>query len=103
MGDSESLDWGPVTPEGYDGQKREALQILNMKLVGEANRRRAVRFVTARVVHFSKHLPENSSQRLRFDLRGQLIGTRALNGMRQAILDEASKHGIVVTVEFLTN
>ena len=97
------LDWGTATPEGYDDANREALHILNVNFIGEANRNRVVKFACARVLHFHRHLPKGSSQRVRFDLRGQLVSNRNLELARQAITHEASRHGIQVSVEFLTN
>lgn len=96
-------EWGNITPEGYDDAIREALHVLNVNFIGEANRNRVVKFTCARVVHFHKHLPEGSSQRVRFDLRGQAVTSKNLDLARQSILQEASKHGIRVFVEFLTN
>jgi hypothetical protein len=97
------LDWGTVTPEGYDGAKREALHVLNVNLIGEENRSRVVKFVVARVSHFGKHLPEGSSQRVILDLRGQGIGNKTLDLVRQAIQHKAEKRRVTASIEFLTN
>jgi hypothetical protein len=97
------LDWGTATPEGYDDANREALHILNVNFIGEENRNRVVKFVVARVLHFHRHLPKGSSQRVRFDLRGQLVSNKNLNLARQAIFHEAAKHTVNVSIEFLTN
>ncbi len=97
------LEWGVVTPKAYDKANKEALHVLNVNFIGEANRNRVVRFVCARVLHFNKHLPQDSSQRVRFDLRGQLIGNKNLKAARQAIVAAGAKTGIEVSVEFLTN
>ncbi|MCO8125243.1 hypothetical protein NHH03_26130 [Stieleria sp. TO1_6] len=97
------LDWGIVTPEAYDDVKKEALHVLNVHFIGEVNRNRVVKFACARVLHFHKHLPKGSSQKVRFDLRGQLVSNKNLELARQTIVEEAAKHGIQVSVEFLTN
>lgn len=97
------LDWGIATPEAYDDVNKEALHVLNVHFIGEANRNRVVNFACARVLHFHKHLPQGSSQRVRFDLRGQLVSNKNLEAARQTIVGEAAKRGIKVTVEFLTN
>ena len=97
------LDWGIATPEAYDDVNKEALHVLNVRFTGEVNRNRAVKFACARVLHFHKHLPKGSSQRVRFDLRGQLVSNKNLELARQTIVEEAAKHGIQVSVEFLTN
>lgn len=97
------LDWGPVTPEGYDDTKREALHVLNVNFIGAENRNRVLKFVVARMLHFHRHLPTGSSQRVRLDLRGQLVSNKNLELARQAISCEAAKHRIDVSVEFLTN
>jgi hypothetical protein len=99
----EELDWGPATPEGYNEATREALHVLNVNFIGEANRNRVMKFACARVVHFNRHLPLGSSQKVFFDLRGQLVSSKNLELARQTIVDEASKHEIRVSVEFLTN
>lgn len=98
-----NLDWGIATPEGYDDANREALHVLNVNFIGEANRNRVVKFACARVLHFHRHLPKGSSQRVRFDLRGQLVSNKNLELARQAIMQEAAEHGIQVSVEFVTN
>lgn len=97
------LDWGIATPEGFDDANKEALHVLNVNFIGEANRHRVLKFVCARVLHFHRHLPKGSSQRVRFDLRGQLVSNKNLELARQTIVREAAKHGIQVAVEFLTN
>lgn len=101
--DQSELDWGPATPEIYDQQNREALHVLNVNFIGEANRNRVAKFACARIRHFQNHLPEGSSQRVRFDLRGQLISNKNLEIIRQVIVQESAKLGIRVSVEFLTN
>ena len=97
------LDWGVVTPEAYDDVTKEALHVLNVLFVGEMNRTRAIKFTSARVLHFHRHLPQGSSQRVRFDLRGQLISNKNLEMARQTIVEQAQQKGIPVSVEFLTN
>jgi len=97
------FDIGAATPEGYDEVNREALHILNVNFIGEENRSRVLKFVIARILRFQRHLPEGSSQRIRFDLRGQVVGNKYLENTRQAIFDEAARCRINVSVEFLTN
>lgn len=96
------LDWGVATPEGYDFAKKEALHVLNVKLIGDINRNRVIKFICARILYFARHLPSGSSQRVVFDLRGQRIGNKKFD-MRQTIIREVSKNGIPVVVEFLGN
>lgn len=98
-----NLDWGVATPEAYDDIRKEALHVLNVHFIGEVNRNRVVKFTCARVLHFHEHLPKGSSQRVRFDLRGQLVSGKNLELARQTIVQEAAKFGIQVSVEFLTN
>src|ERR1700722_14528552 len=94
------LDWGPATPEGYNDANHEALHVLNVNFVGEENRNRVLRFVLARILHFARHLPKGSSQRVRFDFRGQFASHKNLAHVRGAISQFAAKHGINVSVEF---
>jgi len=98
-----NLYFGVATPEGYDEERVEALHVLNVNFVGEANRSRVVKFTCARVLHFDRHLPRGSSQRIRFDLRGQLVSNRVLELVRQSITQLAFEHGVKVSVEFLTS
>jgi len=65
------LDWGIATPEGYNEANREALHVLNVNLIGDVNRSRVLKFACARVLHFDRHLPKGSSQRITFDIRGR--------------------------------
>lgn len=97
------LDWGIATPEGYDDLNQEALHILNVNFIGEENRNRVVRFVIGRMLYFHRHLPAGSSQRIRFDLRGQLVSNKNLTFARQAISQAAAQHSIKVSIEFLTH
>lgn len=97
------LDFGIATPDAYDDVNKESLHVLNVHFIGEVNRSRVLKFACARVLHFNKHLPKGSSQRVRFDLRGQLVSNKNLELARQTIVQEAAKHGIQVSVEFLTN
>jgi len=73
-----------------------------VNFVGEAHRSRVLKFVCARIVHFHKHLPKGSSQRVRFDLRGQWVSTKNLEQARHALVQESAKHGVHVEVDFLT-
>ena len=99
----EHLNWGMATPEAYNNVTKEALHVLNVHFIGDLNRTRVVKFVCARVFHFHRHLPEGSSQRVVFDLRGQLVSNRNLESARQTLVQEAADRGIQVSVEFLTN
>ena len=97
------LDWGIATPEAYDDANNEALHVLNVHFIGEANRNRVVKFACARVLHFHRHLPQGCSQRITFDLRGQFVSNKNLESARQRIVDESAEKSIEVSVQFLTN
>ncbi|PQO28977.1 hypothetical protein C5Y97_22465 [Blastopirellula marina] len=97
------LNWGMATPEAYDDVNKVALHVLNVFLSGDVNRNRVIKFTVARILHLNKHLPKGSSQRVRFDLRGQLVSDENLELARQAIVQAAGNHGIQASVEFLTN
>ena len=96
-------DWSTATPELYDEVDRVALHVLNVHFIGEENRNRVIKFAIARVLHFDRHLPKGSSQRIRFDLRGQQVSNKNLEPARQTILHEAAKYDVHVSVDFLTN
>ncbi len=100
---TEQLDWGPATPEMYDGTNRVACHVINANLVGDENTNRVLKFVCARILHFDSHLPDGSSQHVRFDLRGQMIGNKKLDSVRKAVVDESRGRGIQVAVDFLTS
>lgn len=97
------LTWGSATPEFYDPVAGEALHVLNVYFIGEPNRNRVLMFACARIRHFCKQLPPGTSQRIRFDLRGQRASNRVLAHARQTIADNAMRLGIPVSVEFITN
>ena len=97
------LEWGPATPEGYDDVRNEALHVLNVSFRDTMEMGRVVRFTCARVVHFHGHLPSGSSQRVVFDLRGQLVSNSARVAVHTRLVGESARRGIRVTVEFLTS
>jgi hypothetical protein len=101
--DGQDFDCGVATPEFYDDGSLEALHVLNVNVIGDANRNRVLRFVCARVLHFRRHLPPGASQRIRFDLRGQRLSDRRLQQIRRTIVDDSGSQGIRVEVEFMTN
>ena len=96
------LDCGTATPEAYDDESKEALHVFNVNLIGDANAGRVLAFVCARIQHFARHLPRDSSQRVIFDVRGQAPNRNKMNRMRQTIIDTAADQGISVSVGILS-
>ena len=99
----DDLDWGAATPELYSAEERQAMHVINANCIGESRRERVRRFVVGRLIYYSKHLPEETSQWVRFDIRGQAIGTNKLNEFRAEIVADAAKNGIEVGVDFLSS
>ncbi len=97
------VEFGPASPEGYDDVTNEALHVLNVSLRDTVEISRVLRFACARVVHFHRNLPSGSSQKVVFDLRGQLVSNAAREAIRTGLVGESARQGIRVTVEFLTN
>jgi len=96
------FDCGVATPEFFDAEKNSAMHVLNVKIVGEANRDRVLKFVCRRIRHFQRHLPKNCHQHLRFDFRGQLVSEKTLAMIKSNIENESIKRGVSSTVDFLT-
>ena len=73
------LDWGTATPEGYDDANREALHVLNVNFIGEANRNRVVKFACARVLHFHRHCLKAVRKESVLTCEGNWSATRTWN------------------------
>jgi hypothetical protein len=71
--DPHSLDWGAITPDRYVEAQKLAVHIVNHNFESTENVERTVRFLRARVRHHAPHLPEDSSQLVHYDARGQSL------------------------------
>ena len=97
------LDWGEVTPEGFDDSKNQALHVLNCFLQSTESRNLCQIFLVGRIVWFSKHLPPNCSHRVRLDTRGQSISVNTLYKWREVALSKIRERmpAVQVEIEFL--
>jgi len=75
------LDWGAITPEGYNKESNELLHVFNIDASSRDNIQRCTIFIIGRVAWFNMHAPAGSSQKIMLDLRGQAL----------TLLDRATK------------
>jgi hypothetical protein len=97
------LEWGEVTPEGYDKDQNQAFHVINCSMIGLENRRRCLVYLVGRVAWFSKHLPKGCSHRIRIDTSGQIISVKVLNAWRDSVIAKigARMPTAKVEIEFL--
>lgn len=69
--DPYTMDWGAVSPEGYDSIQNQLLYVLNVDFSNTANRERIAAYVVGRISWYSIQGPAGASHRVIFDLRGQ--------------------------------
>jgi hypothetical protein len=79
------LDWGEVTPEFANENRRLALHVVNHDLGNPANVRRTLRFLVARSRWFARHLPAEWRQHIVIDDRGQAPAPGAREALRSAL------------------
>lgn len=65
------LDWGKITPDGYNSNENKALYVFNHHFLNEESRRLSRIFAGGRVNWYSNHLPGNCKNELLLDIRGQ--------------------------------
>ena len=68
-----NLDWGVVTPDGYNKELNELLHVFNFDVSSRDNIKRCTIFVIGRIIWFNIHVPSGSIHKIVFDLRGQAI------------------------------
>ncbi len=97
------LDWGEVTPEGFDGNRNQALHVLNVFLQNPEGRRLALPFLVGRVIWFQRHLPRGCSHRVRVDTGGQTIPVETLYAWRDEALSRIQdlEPAVRLEIEFL--
>lgn len=98
------LDWGAVTPEGYNREKNEALFVFNFYMVSDEAKTLAKEFVLGRILWYSIHLPPDCSFLIHVDLRDQAISIDKLNAWRDDITNKiAQNSNIKIEITFLLN
>lgn len=89
------LDWGSVTPELYNQEKKTVVHIFNHYLVGEENLSRAIRFAIGRIECFRTYLSVECSHEIVFDDRGQDIDDNVRSIIIKKLSKQASKVNFV--------
>lgn len=87
------LDWGSITPEFYNEEKKSVVHVFNHCLVGEENVSRAIKFAIGRIEWFRNYLSIECSHEVAFDDRGQDID----DAIRDWIIKNLSNHASKVS------
>ncbi len=67
------LDWGNITPEGFNEKQQEALHVFNFDISSVDKISMCTIFIAGKIFWTSKHIPNGVSQKIVIDLRGQTI------------------------------
>ena len=86
-----NLDWGPVTPDGYDRGKNEALWIVNFNLSTKEQIFRVTNLLIGEIVWAKLNLPDGCIERIILDVRGQRLVLEDLGVIKSAIEREVSE------------
>ena len=87
------LDWGNVTPDGYQIETREVLYVFNFDISSTAKIERCILFTIGKIIWTDKHIPENTNQKVIFDLRGQpLMFLERARKMKEAVIGGIKKN-----------
>lgn len=65
------LDWGSITPDGYNEVEKTALSVFNFDISSAEKIDRCIVFCIGKALWLEKHLPAKTVQKFVFDLRGQ--------------------------------
>jgi hypothetical protein len=65
------LDWGNVSPEAADVEKKEFYYIYNHDLSTGEKVERSLRFIIGKLNQYDKHLASNPVHIIKFEIRGQ--------------------------------
>ena len=68
-----TLDWNPITVEGFNEKTNEAIMIFNADVSTEEKINNVVQYAVGRTAWAYKNLPPGCSIKLAFDFRGQNI------------------------------
>jgi hypothetical protein len=78
-----AYDWGPITPDGI--KDNVAIHIVTHELGTRDGIERTIRFVSARVSQFERHLPRGMKQGVIVDDRGQELPLQARERLRNGL------------------
>jgi len=65
------LDWGEITPDGYNQNEKSSLCVFAHSLISEEARPLSSIFAAGRIVWYNNHLPEGTANKVLLDIRGQ--------------------------------
>jgi hypothetical protein len=98
------LDWGSITPDGYNDADKVALSVFNFDISSVEKIDRCIVFCVGKVLWLNKHLPKETTQKITLDLRGQplpfLTRARKMNDEILKII-QAKNPEIVLNIEIL--
>lgn len=98
------LDWGNVTPDGYNEAEKMALSVFNFDISSAERIDRCIIYSVGKILWLNKHLPEETTQKVLFDLRGQpLPFLDRAKRMKEEILKtiQSKEPKVVVNIEIL--
>lgn len=102
--DPYELDWGNITPEGFDQEKKEVIHIFNFDISSAEKVSKCSVFSVGKIIWVNKHIPKGTTQKVILDLRGQPITflDRARK-MKYDILQQVTQieSDIVIDIEIL--
>lgn len=99
------LNWGTISPEFYNSDKKIALHVFNFLLKNEENRTLSIKFISGKIKWYAKHSPKGCSQIIRIDARGQQLSFEILIDLKKTLHNRISKEvqNIKFEIEILTN
>lgn len=98
------LDWGKVSPDGYNEAEKIALSVLNFDISSAEKIDRCIIYCSGKVLWLDKHLPKDTTQKVVFDLRGQPLPLlNKARRMKDEILNivQANDPKIALNIEIL--
>lgn len=85
-----NIDWGGITPQGYNQEKNEALHVCNFDLSSEDKIENVILFIIGKILWAKNHLPKGCNQLIVFDVRGQELGDNTINDLVDIIKKKIS-------------
>jgi len=89
------LDWGPITVEFYNKEKKSIVHVFNHCLVGEENISRAIRFAAGRIEWFKSSRTSEYNHEVIFDDRGQDIDFKVRKRISEGLKKQTSNVSFV--------
>lgn len=71
--DAYTLEWNPMTAEGYNESKNEVTLVFNCDITTESKVNEVVKYVVGRTFWCCQNFPSKAKITLSFDIRGQGI------------------------------